>query len=129
MSMTAKAREFLLKVLGPGRLAALETELPRMERALEDAGIGWKEVSEMDVGALKAICRGPDCQTVGYADIGPARPLAGHSPVQPYIDLLGRRPALATHDEEGEKPSSGDPMATAASPYVRDAIRHGAVRG
>lgn len=168
MPMSVSKREFLLKVLGPERLEALERELPRMEQVLMSAGIGWKEIgparplggatswqaadafqeglevleladvfsmiisnvlddAELDTEEKAALVAAAADDLEHRLTEATGEKQAGHSPAQPYIDLLGRRPAPATHDEEGEKAYSGDPLAAAAAPYIGDLIRQGAV--
>ncbi len=63
MPLKPEKRAFLVRVLGEERTKALTDALPKMERALMEAGIGWKELDSLKA----AICTGPDCAT-GFAD-------------------------------------------------------------
>ena len=47
MPFAEAKRKFLVNVLGEARVKALEEALPRMERELEERGVGWKAATSL----------------------------------------------------------------------------------
>lgn len=66
--MKPEKHAFLVSVLGAERTKRLLDALPAMEKALMDAGIAWKQVADLELDALRAVCSGPGCATASKAD-------------------------------------------------------------
>ncbi len=120
--MSPEKHAFLVSVLGAERTKRLLDALPAMEKALMGAGIAWKQVADLELDALRAVCSGPGCATASLAGataatkslgVGQQRRVARGA--APYVDDLtgGRqvKASAATVTAVKEVRESGSPAA------------------